>query len=943
MQMMSAYLVGNIRVKQNLALLVSRTHPRRLLLAFVATFLTCAVLAAPQVRSGTSAEADLDIPYEEFVLDNGLTLIVHEDHKAPIVAVNVWYHVGSKNEMPGKTGFAHLFEHLMFNGSEHYNDEYFKPFEQVGATDMNGTTSRDRTNYFQNVPSSALDVALWMESDRMGHMLGAVSQDKLDEQRGVVQNEKRQGENEPYGRVHQLITRNTYPNGHPYSWTVIGSMEDLEAASLDDVHEWFKTYYGPNNAVVVIAGDVDAETALAKTKHYFGSIPAGPPLAKYHSWVARRSDSHRQILYDRVPLARIYKVWNIPQWGSETGNRLDLVSDVLAQGKTSRLYKRLVYEDQIAADVSARVSLGEIAGQFVIQATVQPPATLAQVESALDEELAAFLKKGPERRELRRVKTQYEARTVRGVERIGGFGGKSDILAQSKVFGRTPEYYKTNLSHVQQATERDLRQAAVEWLSNGVYTLEVHPFPQLETDGEDADRSTLPKSGQPPVATFPQLRRARLSNGMKVILAERHAVPIVNFELLLDAGFAADRYALPGTTSLAMDMLDEGTKTRSSLEISDELALLGAQLGTGSNLDLSSVSLSALKNNLDESLEVFSDVILNPSFQETEFTRLQKQRIAGIQQEKSRPRQAAYRVFPALLYGQDHPYGTPLSGSGFEKSVSQLTRDDLAAFHKSWFKPNHATMIVVGDTTLADVVPKLEKLFGKWEPGSIPERDIRRVALRPQSAVYLIDRPGAVQSFILAAHVVPPKANPNEIGIETLNTILGGSFSSRINMNLREDKHWSYGARSTIVDARAQRPFLAYASVQTDKTKEAMIEVGKEIKGIMSDTPVANDELTRAQNRLTLRLPGSWETIGSVGSTINQIVRFGLPDNYYETYPEKVRALTVDEVTAIANSVLHPDNIVWVVVGDRAEIEKPIRAAAFGPIYHLDADGNNLD
>jgi len=912
-------------------------------LAFAGMLVVCMALLTPQVCASASIEPEFDIPFEKFVLDNGLTLIVHEDHKAPIVAVNVWYHVGSKNEAPGKTGFAHLFEHLMFNGSEHYNDEYFKPFEQVGATDMNGTTSRDRTNYFQNVPSSALDVALWMESDRMGHMLGAVTQDKLDEQRGVVQNEKRQGENEPYGRVRQLIPKNTYPKGHPYSWTVIGSMEDLDAASLEDVHEWFKTYYGPNNAVVVVAGDIDVETALERTKHYFGSIPAGPPLAKHESWIAKRSGSHRQKLYDRVPLARLYKVWNIPQWGSRHANLLDLVSDVLAAGKTSRLYKRLVYEDQIATDVSAYVHLGEIAGQFVIEATAQPTATLPQVENAIDEELARLIEKGPRRKELERVKTLYEAATVRGAERIGGFGGKSDILARCEVFAGSPDYYKTNLRHVREATTGDLKRAAVEWLSEGGYILEIHPFPEFETADKDADRSRLPKAGEPPVAAFPELLRTSLSNGLSVILAERHTVPIVNFELLLDAGFAADGFAAPGTASLAMDMLDEGTKTRDSLEISEELALLGAHLGTGSNLDMSSISLSALKKNLDASLEIFADVILNASFPQKEFVRLQRQRVADIQQEKSSPRQIAYRVFPALLYGADHPYGTPFTGSGFEESVSKLTREDLVAFHQAWFKPNHATLIVVGDTRLDEIVPKLEKLFRKWKQGSVSEKDIRRVAPRPGSTVYIVERPGAVQSMIFAAHVAPPKANPDEIAIETMNAILGGSFSSRINMNLREDKHWSYGARSMFVDARGQRPFIAYASVQTDKTKEAMIEIKNEIEGIMNERPVTNDELMRAQNRLTLRLPGSWETISAVGGTIDRIIRFGLPDDYYEMYPEKVRALAVDDLTAVAGRVLHPNNIVWIIVGDRAEIEESIRAAAFGTIHHIDADGNSAD
>ncbi|HXE82447.1 MAG TPA: pitrilysin family protein, partial [Gemmatimonadales bacterium] len=299
-------------------------------------------------RAAPAAQAAVTIPYQKFVLKNGLTLLVHEDHKAPIVAVNIWYHVGSKNERPGRTGFAHLFEHLMFNGSEHFNTDYFQALEPLGATDLNGTTNEDRTNYFQNVPTSALDVVLWMESDRMGHLVGVIDQGRLDEQRGVVQNEKRQGENEPYGKVDLLMTEGTYPAGHPYSWSVIGSMEDLNAAKLDDVKEWFKTYYGPNNAVIVLAGDITPDVARQKVEQYFGDIPAGPPIAKQDTWIARRSGTHREVMQDRVPQGRIYKEWNIPEFGSADADYLDMVTDVLAQGKTSRLYKRLVYDAQIA-------------------------------------------------------------------------------------------------------------------------------------------------------------------------------------------------------------------------------------------------------------------------------------------------------------------------------------------------------------------------------------------------------------------------------------------------------------------------------------------------------------------------------------------------------------------------------------------------------------------
>ncbi len=440
----------------------------------------------------------IDIPYEKFVLDNGLTLIVHEDHKAPIVAVNVWYHVGSKNEKLGKTGFAHLFEHLMFGGSEHAPGRYIDAMERIGATDLNGTTNPDRTNYFENVPTSALDLTLWMESDRMGHLLGALDQKTLDLQRGVVQNEKRQGENQPYGVTRQLITQNTYPAGHPYSWTTIGEMADLDAASMKDVQEWFKTYYGPSNVVLVLAGDIDAKTAKEKVQKYFGDIPPGPPVAHQEVWIAKMSGMHRQVVQDRVPQARIYKLWNIPEYGSADADYLDLVSDCLSQGKTSRFYKRLVYDDQIATDANAFVGLNEIAGQFRIQATARPELGLAQVEKELNEELARFLKDGPSAEELQRVKAQYMANFIRGIERIGGFGGKSDRLAQSQVFRGSPDAYKITLKRVQEATAEDLKAVANRWLSDGVYILEVHPFRSLEgaCDGHTAgaEISQTPKS-----------------------------------------------------------------------------------------------------------------------------------------------------------------------------------------------------------------------------------------------------------------------------------------------------------------------------------------------------------------------------------------------------------------------------------------------------------------
>jgi zinc protease len=901
-----------------------------------------AILFAAACPAMYAQVGNVDVAYQKFVLKNGLTLIVHEDHKAPIVAVNIWYHVGSKNERPGKTGFAHLFEHLMFGGSENHQQRYIEAMEPIGATDLNGTTNSDRTNYFENVPTSAVDYTLWLESDRMGHLLGAIDQKTLDLQRGVVQNEKRQGENQPYGVAYELITKATYPAGHPYSWTVIGSMDDLNAASMSDVQEWFKTYYGPSNAVLSVAGDIDAATARQKVEKYFGDIPAGPPIAANRVWIAKMTGTHRQVAEDRVPQARIYKVWNVPQDGTADSDYLDLVSSVLSSGKSSRLYKRLVYDDQIATNVSAFNSSSELGGQFRIQATARPGDDLTKVEKALDEELARLLEGGPTAAEMERVKNQRLAGFLRGIERVGGFGGKSDLLASSQVYQGSPDAYKASLKRIEAATPEDVRSAGRRWLADGVYVLEVHPYPKYETSKTGADRSKLPELGAFPELRLPKLQHSTLANGMKVVLAERHETPLVNLWVVLDAGYAADQSALPGAAQATAALLTGGTKGRTALQISDEQAVLGAQLGAYSNLDVSVVRLSALKAKLDPSLALYADVILNPVFPQEDFARQQKQQLAAIQREKVTGVAMGLRVLPALLYGKGHSYGNSLTGSGTEESVAKLTREDLVKFHQTWFRPNNGTLVVVGDTTMAEITPKLEKLFAGWTKRDVPAKNISHVPFPAKPVVYIMDRPGALQSDILVGQVAPPHNSPDEIAMETMNSIFGSDFGARINMNLREDKHWSYGATSVLFDARGQQPFLVYAPVQSDKTKESLDELNKEFRGIVGNRPPVAAELQRAQNSMTLKLPGSRETIDAVGSSILEQVQFGLPDDYYATFAQKVRSLGVPAVTDAAKSTIRPDNLVWVVVGDRAKIEAGIRQLGLGEVKFLDANGNPL-
>ncbi|WP_295997702.1 pitrilysin family protein [Rugamonas sp.] len=915
-----------------------------MILSFRRTVLAAAValLSSAAAHAAEPNIAIPDIPYTKFVLKNGLTVLVHEDHKTPVVAVNTWYHVGSKNETPGKTGFAHLFEHLMFSGSDNFNHIYITAMERIGATDLNGTTNNDRTNYFENVPTSMLDYALFAESDRMGHLLGVLDQKKLDLQRGVVQNEKRQGENQPYGVTRQLLTENAYPVGHPYSWTVIGSMKDLDAASMTDVQDWFKTNYGPNNVTLVLAGDITPEQARAKVEKYYGDIPPGPPLAKQQAWVAKRSGTHRGTVQDRVPQARLYRTWNVPGEHTATEPLLDLAAHVLGGGKTSRFYKRLVYKDQLATSATASDYTGEIAGQFSVVLTARPGADLDRLEREGDEELRALMKSGPTEAELASAKTEILASYTRIVERVGGFGGKSDLLASCMTFTGNPDCYKDYLKAVKAATPAAIKQAMQQWLSDGDYVLTVQPYPPALAADAKQDRSHEPALGQPESLRLPPMQKTTLSNGLKVVLAERHAAPVVNFLMMVDSGYASDAADLPGVAGLALRMLDEGTPTRGALKISEQFEALGANYGAYSNLDGAFVQLNALKATMPQALDIYADVLLHPAYAQNELDRLKKDQLATIGREKSNPTSMGLRVIPELLYGKGHAYALPLSGSGTEASVARITRDDLVRYHQAWFKPNNATLLVVGDTTLAAITPLLEKEFGGWKAGEVPKKNIATVTAPERAVVYLMDKPGALQSVIYGVQLAPPRNAPDALPLAVVNNIFGGTFSSRINMNLREDKHWSYGVYASLPPAVGQRLYLSTSAVQTDKTGPALEQLVQEYGNIAGARPITADELHDAQTNVTLGLPGTFETAGQLSGAYATILQYHLPEDYYNSYTATVLALTPEQANAEAARVITPQRLVWLVVGDMAKVEASVRELKLGEVRKLDADGKPL-
>jgi predicted Zn-dependent peptidase len=926
--------------------------PRRLAAATTWTWLALSLAwpAGTPARTTTAgvptvAATEL-IPYEKFTLDNGLTVVVHTDRKAPIVAVNLWYHVGSKNEPAGRTGFAHLFEHLMFQGTENYDDEYFKPLELVGATSINGTTSFDRTNYFQNVPTTALDLALWMESDRMGHLLGVITQARLDEQRGVVQNEKRQGENRPYGKVSETIFRASFPPGHPYRTLPIGSMEDLDAASLDDVREWFRSFYGAANAVLVLAGDIDVATARAKAEQYFGHIPPGPALSRPGTWIAERDDSRRETLYDQVAQPRWQRFWNTPPDNTRDAELLGLVGEILGGGKTSRLYERLVFRERLADMAAAGQSSLEIAGLFTLQADVKQGVAVERVEAAMLDELNRFIEQGPTAAELERARIALRAGFVRGLERIGGFGGKADVLASCEVYTGNPGCYRQSLRWIDEAQPADLQRVARQWLSQGDYTLLVLPQPSYAAGAPAIDRA-----GGPPVTAsfpdvaFPELQRARLRNGLPVIVATRPDVPVARVALMFGGGFVADQGRKPGTASFAMSMLDEGAGKFDALQLADRAERLGAQLGAGAGLDHATASVALLTDQTDASLALLADIVRRPRFASDDIERVRKEWIAGIAREKLSPDTQVMRVLPPLLYGAGHPYAIPFSGTGTAESIAALTRDDLLAYHRERVRPDNATIIVTGALALAEVLPLLEKHFGDWTPAAdapLLPLEIPQASPAAATSVYLLDRPGAEQSTILAGQLMPSSRATDRLELNTANDVIGGTFTSRINMNLRETRHWSYGARSSLSETLGQRPWLLSAPVQTDKTVESIREIQRELQEFTTSRPATAEEVAKIRNRDVRALSGQYETNAAVGGAIADMIRFGRPDDYIRTLRARLEAQTEAGVRAAAANAFRPGTLTWVIVGDLAKIEAPIRELGLGPVQVIDADGKVL-
>lgn len=938
---------------------------RRFILAIAASSLSMSVSIAAAQEPAPVSEliSAVDIPHREFTLDNGLRVIVHEDRKAPIVAVSVWYNVGSKHEPASKTGFAHLFEHLMFNGSENAPGDFFEPLQQVGATDFNGTTWFDRTNYFETVPTSALEVALFLESDRMGHLLGAVTQAKLDNQRGVVQNEKRQGDNQPYGLVEYAQLAALFPPNHPYGHSTIGSMVDLDAASLDDVRRWFIDHYGPNNAVLVLAGDIDAERARPLVEKYFGDIPRGKPVSPVAAPIPTLPAPKVEVMKDRVATTRLYRNWVVPGLNDPDSLPLKVGMSVLGGLASSRLDNILVRDEQLAVRVTADLQEFAQLGFVEITADVKPGIDPDVVAKRLDTIVTDYIAKGPTADEVQRVATQTVSGRIAGLEKVGGFGGKAVALAEGELYSDDPEFYKKRLAALARVTPEMVTTAMQKWLRRPVYALRVVPGERgayeeaaasrgsrtgglaspafYKAPGDDSfdsadamapraavDRSKLPEVGPIPNVDFPAVETATLSNGIKVHFARRETIPAVQLAVEFDAGNAADPKDKLGTQSLMLSMLKEGTTSRSSVQIAEEQERLGASIQVGANMDRTHVSMYALTPNLAPSLDLLADIIKNPAFDPRELERMRATQLARIAAENTQPMGIALRTLPPLLFGKAHPYGVPFTGTGDPAVVEKLSRSDLASFHNRWIRADNAEIFVVGDTTLAEIKPLLEQYFGAWRM----TRDVKGtknfdVPTPPDAQrIILVNRPQSPQSMILAGQVLDAKGTDELVTLIAANDVLGGNFLSRLNMDLRETKGWSYGVRGSINRVRHHIPYVLAAPVQADKTGPAIAALKAETKAFLGPKGVTPAELERTVNGNVRELPGSYETSADVLGQMQRDRLYGRPFDYVEGLADKYRALSARDLDSAIRAAIDPEAFTWVVVGDKAQVMDQLEA-----------------
>jgi len=915
---------------------------------FVSFSVLFALLFMPvfTLRADAQTSAPSSVPkiqFEKYTLPNGLQVILHVDRKLPVVHVNQWFYVGSANEKAGRSGFAHLFEHMMFQGSKNAKGEYFEYVEAAGANllegGVNGTTNQDRTNYFATVPSGNLENLLWLEADRLATLSDAVDKVKFDNQVMVVKNERRQGlENQPYGRGFKLMLENLFARGHPYNTDVIGVQEDLTAASLDDVKEFFRTYYSPNNLSLVIAGDFDPAEAKRLVEKYFGTISPGPALDRPAKAAVQLNGEKIVEVSDRVPQERTYFAWHAPAYFDTGDAELELAATILTDGLSARLNKALLYDRQLASNVVAFQSGQPLSGAFMMWATARPGADLRQIEQIVTEEIARFAKDGPTAEELERAKTKWEFGFVSGLEAIGGFGGKSDLLNQYNTFLGEPGKFDEDLARHRNATAQSVRDAVAKYLNTRNRVLvRFHPEKSSKASDVAFDRTKQPALGGDKPFKAPEVKTAKLENGMEIFVVEKPELPKVAVSLATRAGSVADSAGKTGLAAMTTRIMRRGTKTRDAIQIDETTGNLGTTLNGGATKEYSSFSMEVLKRNLAPAMGVMADVVLNPSFPQTEFDREKKLALDGLAQAANNPNAVANRAASMIAFGPDHPYGRP--SSGLPTTVQAITRNDLAAFHQAYWKPASSALVFVGDVTLAEATTLARQQFGGWAGGAAPAVNIAAAKPMATGKVYLIDRPGSAQTIVAHVLTAPERKSSDYYALALANAVYGGGFGTRLNLNLREDKGYSYGVFAFPQHFTRGGAWIATGGVQTDKTKESTVEFIKELKYIAGEKPISEKEFSAARLAKVRGYAQQFESYGRIAGQITDLWVFGLPISTLQAETDEIGKLQIGPVNLAAAKYAAPAGTSILLVGDLSKIEAGIRELNLGEVVILDVEG----
>ncbi|MGB9236469.1 MAG: pitrilysin family protein [Terriglobales bacterium] len=915
-------------------------------------FLTVILLlcATASGQSGSAAHKLPAIPFEEYRLNNGLQVILSEDHTLPLVSVNIWYHVGPANEKAGRTGFAHLFEHMMFEGSQHVGSKaHFSYLEAAGATEINGTTNFDRTNYFETVPSNQLDLALWLESDRMGYLPGKLDIQNLANQRDVVRNERRQStENTPYGLVEEGLYHLLFPKDHPYYPVVIGSHADVEAAKLEDVRDFFRQYYTPNNATLVIAGDYDKNKVRALVEKYFGTIPQGPAVPKIAANTPAITSEPRATVTDQVELPRVYIGWITPPVFKPGDAESDLFSVILAKGKSSRLYKSLVYEKQIAQDVAASVEETQLGSIFELQVTAKPGVKSEDLEKAIDAEMDKLRQDGPTAAEVDRARNVTETSLIGELQRTNGVANRLNYYNH---YAGTPDYFSKDLARYDAVTPAAIRKVAqtvfAQNASAVVYGVpgekKVTDVPKTSDEenkrqaaaaGESksamADepwRATPPAPGPPPKFSLPVPTQFKLANGLTVLLVERHNLPIVAASLFSMSGTELNPVAKPGLSGFTASMLLEGTTSRSALKFAEDADQIGASLDSDAGYSSAYQTLFALAWNAGAGFDLLADAALHPAFDAKEIERVRSRRVTAVLQENDDPSTLGFRTVDQELY-PNSPYGFSILGT--EASNKATTRDDVLAFWKQGYVPSNAVLAVSGDLTEDQLKEFANKYFGGWSgPPFTTKAPITPAP--PAPSVFILDKPGAPQTFLAVSGLGASRSTPDFVPLEVMNNALGGLFSSRINMNLREQHGYTYGAFSNFQYRRGVGPFVSGGSIRTDSTAPAAAEIFKELKRIR-ESELTADELQKSKDSFSKSLLRNFRTTEEVSNTIGLQFVFGLPMDYYRGLPEQIEKVTAADALRVARDYIHPEQMIVVAIGDRAKIEPGLKDLNIGEV-----------